>query len=169
MREYVSDLQDNNFFVPFVALVETWLCPEVDDAQINITGFNVFRQDRRMKKHGGVLLYVNKKIVIDSFELFDDGQCCAIICLSKLSKCFISCIYRPPNSTLPSFDSMLTFISNFVTLHNPINKFHLHLFGDFNLPGFCWEKTQVVNSFSQNPLHNKLTQFMTTHFLSQYV
>ena len=39
MREEISSLQKNNYFIPFVAIVESWLRPEIADAQINITGF----------------------------------------------------------------------------------------------------------------------------------
>ena len=138
-----------------MGLVETWLRPEVDNAQLYITGFNVFRQDRRNKSHGGVLLYVNKKIIIDCVENFDDDECCAVICLSKISKCFIGCIYRPPTSSLSSFSDLLSRITNFVSLHNPLNKFHLHLFGDFNFPDILWENNQAVST-SVKPLHVQL-------------
>ena len=73
MREYVTELQENHFFVPFVALVETWLCPEVDNAQIAITDFNIFRQDRIRKKHGGALLYINKNGILEKGVFFKDS------------------------------------------------------------------------------------------------
>ena len=74
MREEISSLQHQKFFIPFVAIVESWLRPEIADAQINITGFNVFRQDREKTLHGGVLLYINDKLVVDKYDTFNDDS-----------------------------------------------------------------------------------------------
>ena len=79
LREEIQSLQEKNFHIPFVALVETWLRPEIADAQINIDGFNIFRQDRDKVQHGGVLLYINNKISIDNSAFYNDDQCSAVI------------------------------------------------------------------------------------------
>ena len=139
LREEIDLLQENNFHIPFVALVETWLRPEIADAQININGFNIFRQDRDKVQHGGVLLYINNKISIDNSSYYNDDQCSAVICVSKKSKCIICNVYRPPTTTDSSFSNLLNFIRNFIQLYNVLDKLQLFIFGDFNLPNFCWD------------------------------
>ena len=107
LREEVQSIYDNNYNVPFIALVETWLRPEITEAQICVNGFNTFRCDREKRQHGGVMIYINNKIVIDTFECYNDDQCAAIICLSSLNKCIFCCLYRPPKADFPSFCAVL--------------------------------------------------------------
>ena len=40
-----------------IAIVESWLCPDISDHEICIPGYHLFRQDRN-RHGGGVLLYV---------------------------------------------------------------------------------------------------------------
>ncbi len=42
LREEIDFLKENNFSIPFIAIVESWLKPETNDAQINIDGFKIF-------------------------------------------------------------------------------------------------------------------------------
>ena len=74
-------LNKNNFSVPFIALAETWLKDDITEAEINIENYNVYRADRQRSAHGGVLLYVHEKIVIDSFLTFDDDICQGVFLL----------------------------------------------------------------------------------------
>ena len=67
-REEVASLRNNNFNIPFIALTESWLKPEITEAQLTIEGFNIFRCDREKSQHGGVLLYINNNIIIDCTE-----------------------------------------------------------------------------------------------------
>ena len=68
LKEEILSIRDKKYNVPFIAFVETWLRPEITEAQICITGFNTFRCDRVKKQHSGVLLYINDKLVVDKYE-----------------------------------------------------------------------------------------------------
>jgi hypothetical protein len=49
-----------------IGITETWLTGDVDNAEIAMEGYTVFRRDRyevKMGKHGGVALYVRDKVV----------------------------------------------------------------------------------------------------------
>ena len=94
LTEELIRLNNKNYPVPFLAVAETWIKPHITDAQINIKGYQVFRSDRKVSQHGGVLLYINDNIHINNFDTFDDDICSGVICLSKTSNCIISCIYR---------------------------------------------------------------------------
>ena len=121
-------------------------------------------------QHGGVLLYVNNKIVVDISDNYNDDQCGAVICVSKLSKLIICNIYRPPAASPDSFSSLLNFINSFLSLHNPLNKLHVAVFGDFNLPKFCWSHSgRLVSTFPNEPSYILFHEFLETNFLSQYV
>ena len=62
IREEIDELINCGFYIPFIAINESWLKDNISDAQIYIENFNVFRSDRKKSKNGGVVLYVNKNI-----------------------------------------------------------------------------------------------------------
>ena len=41
---------------------ETWLSPEINNAELLLDKYNIYRKDRSGKRGGGVLLAVNKHI-----------------------------------------------------------------------------------------------------------
>ena len=163
----IIKLKNSSTYVPFVAVAETWLKPHIADAQLCIDGYNIFRGDRNFKKNGGVLLYIHNDIIIDSSSSYDDGICNGVICISRKSKCFICCIYRPPNSGEDSFSRLLKFIDNFMAVHDPINKLHNYIFGDFNLPQISWNN--LISTKNITPEVAILEDFMDKHFFVQYV
>ena len=113
----IEKIQKKNFNIPFIAVVESWIKPHISDAQVAISGYNIFRADREHYKNGGALLYIHTSIIIDNYDFFDNDICSAIICFSKKSKCFIACVYRPPSSDKANFLQLLNFISNFIDIH----------------------------------------------------
>ena len=42
----------------------------VMDAQINIEHYYIFRSDRQKSKNGGVLLYIDKDIIVDKTDTY---------------------------------------------------------------------------------------------------
>ncbi len=42
-----------------IAITESWLHPEISDAEISIDGFSTFRSDRQNRRGGGVLVYIS--------------------------------------------------------------------------------------------------------------
>ena len=75
--ELESLITDSGEEVPvkFVAVTETWLWADHTDAQVNISGFNVSRSDRRSRGGGGVLLYSHENYPISEVEKYDDSFC----------------------------------------------------------------------------------------------
>ena len=116
LKDEIDAIQNDNFCIPFIGIVETWLKPSITDVQINIKGFNVFRSDREKSLHGGVLMYVHEKIVVDQYECFDDDVCEAVACVSKTQKSIFLCIYRPPTASSASFSNLLSFLNNFIII-----------------------------------------------------
>ena len=169
ITEEITALNRNNFNVPFIALVETWLTPVITEPEIKIANYNIFRSDRKSSQHGGILLYVHKSVVIDISSNFDNDVCGGVICLSSHSKCIIGCIYRPPTCELSKFKDLLLFLQHFLDKNNPNDKYNVCIFGDFNLPKFCWKFVDDTNSTSSAPSYTSLSNFMIKNFLSQYI
>ena len=60
IREMIEDLNEKKQSVPFIALCETWLKPEVTDAEVQIDQYEIFRSDRTQRLRGGVAIYAHK-------------------------------------------------------------------------------------------------------------
>ena len=167
LKEEVNNLAKNNVYVPFIAVVESWLKPFITDAQLNIENYNVYRSDRKLSKNGGALLYTHKDIIIDSSYSFDDNTCNGVVCFSKKSNCFIISVYRPPGSSEQSFSDLLNFLDNCITQHNAFEKLNIYIFGDFNFPKVCWNNLNDVSHKSKDLVN--LFNFLDTHLLTQYI
>ena len=144
LSERINHLNHKKQPVSFMAIVETWLKEHITDAQLHIQDYNIYRSDRSISKNGGVMLYIHNSITIDTFSLFDDDTCSAVICLSKNSNCIICCLYRPPNSSYNSFRNTISFLNNFILSHNTLDKLQIFLFGDFNFPNLSWHNDQIT-------------------------
>ena len=158
-----------NKCVPFVALTETWLKSYIDDAQIDIPGYNVFRSDRNARVGGGVLLYSHEKLPITQVETYDDKICQALICRCELTKSIICVLYRPPDCPVLSFRSCLDFLDSYIS--DELDSYQLSIFGDFNLPLVNWP-THVVSSggsVSSMECAALLLDFMAEHLSTQYI
>jgi len=115
---------------------ETWLDPNIKDAEAFSDEYKVYRRDRKGQQGGGVLLAINNIFISDEVEELHPGNDCEII-WSKLEikgskKLYISSYYSPKTSdekSLKSFD-----IS--VRRAGQIKNAALLIGGDFNLPGW---------------------------------
>ena len=67
---YIKDICiDEN--LEFLGLTETHLSSDVVDAEIAIDGYNILRQDRIGRTHGGVILYIKEKYKSIRFDPSD--------------------------------------------------------------------------------------------------
>ena len=131
--EYLSNLvnQENKSY-HVIALTETWLKPKIEDAQVSIPGFNIFRANRVIRERGGALLYINKNIPITKNEVYDDDICEAIFCTSLSTNTMISCVYKPCDVSEKSFSGMLHFLENCIKDTPEVCKYNLIILGDLN-------------------------------------
>ena len=58
-------------------ITETWLKESIDDSVLSISGYCVFRRDRKTDSHGGVCIYVNTER-LNNFTVLDDLNCCEL-------------------------------------------------------------------------------------------
>ena len=169
LKEEVKTINKDKLKIPFIAISESWLKPHIEDAQIVINNYNVFRADRKKSKNGGSLVYIHNEIPIEETDTFDDDVCSAVICSSKRWRCIIASVYRPPSSSKESFSKMLKFISEFIEKRRKSNKYQLFIFGDYNFPNIEWKEFDSDLSASQENQTSNLKNFMDNYFLTQYV
>ncbi|KER19546.1 hypothetical protein T265_15509, partial [Opisthorchis viverrini] len=115
-----------------IALTETWLTPDVSDAEISIDGYFIFRADSKRGRAGGVALYLHAALPIP-IVLADTTPapfCDALwvqIPLRGSDSLLLGVVYRSPSSP-PEDDQFLT-----QTLEQLSSKYHFtHLLLSFN-------------------------------------
>ena len=166
LKACIDEKTDDNIFVPFIALTETWLGPHIADAQVYLPGYDLVRSDRKGRLGGGVLLYVSNCFPISDLDAFDDGTCQALSCTLTTLKLNIFVVYRPPNADISSFNEALNFIG-LITDSLPHN-FQTIMCGDFNFPHVDWNLGDVLGGLSTTSACN-LINFSNSSMFSQYV
>ena len=144
--DYISE-QSKVESLDIIALTETWLREAIDDTEIKIPGYNVYRSDRKSEKnrnfpHGGVLLYIRESIIVNNISTFSNGVCKAIFADINSVKLSIFLVYRPPKTTLEQFREVMDFCRDRVQ-HLPSNQLIITM-GDFNFPKdvIAWAKSE---------------------------
>lgn len=137
-----------------VCITESWLDSTIDDCEISIQGYSVFRLDRS-RHGGGVLIYVKSLFTCSIlFKGTTEFECIVINIACSVnpslgSDVSICLFYRPPGSVYSLLDTLFDTLCNiFVSL---ASKFFL--IGDFNIdfltPSFLYHKLlSIVTSFN---------------------
>lgn len=89
----------------FIGISETWLDDSISDSEIELSGYSVYRHDRKNRRGGGVALYVleNVKHTLRR-DLEDDFEAIWIEMQLNKVKYLIGCVYRAPDKSLEVFD-----------------------------------------------------------------
>ena len=173
MPEISSIVQEEvskNHALPFIALTEIWSKSYIADAQLHVPGYLVSRSDRDSRVGGGVLLYSHVNIPISKTEKFDDGSCQGIFCQFRTIKTCVAVGYKPPNAPTSSFASLIHFFSRCKDVISD-ESYDFCFTGDFNLPAIDWERHTIFpgGTLDVQQSATLLLNFMSDHFLSQYV
>ena len=83
-----------------IGITESWANTDITDAELELTGYVMFRRDRIGRRGGGVILYVKESIQVYEIKLereadYDEAVWCKIV--SGNSKLTIGLVYRSPN------------------------------------------------------------------------
>ena len=134
-HSYISDLQPD-----IISVTETWANKNFNDALFQISGFKLFRSDRRSgSRGGGVCLYIKDSLqscALDVANSSNFSDCVwAEVYLQNKSSILVGVVYRPPNSSVAN-DSVL-----FELFHEASSLPHQFklISGDFNFPHIDWE------------------------------
>ena len=115
--QYLNDLtKDSNLL--FLALTETHLNKNILDAEIQIGNYNLFRQDRKDRSHGGTACYVHSSLCANIVESRSDCYCeIWIVEISDLDL-IVATIYRPPNCPAIKFKANIDLISKYLYIQS---------------------------------------------------
>ena len=127
-----------------IGLTETWLSEDIDDAEIQIEDFSIFRADRKQRSRGGAAAYLKSDLLCKSVLSYSNGVCEAVLVKCKKLDVLFGVIYRPPSTSLDEWKSCMKVLEeeiNLVQAHGDYRT--LVLMGDFNFPTLVWEDRLV--------------------------
>lgn len=149
--------------------VETWLSEDISSAEVFSDSYDVFRKDRQVGIHGGILVACKKDLILTRKEEFEveSELLWSQLELKGRHSLLIGTAYKPRHDD-----------KNFVCeLENSLGKisrkgrgYNILLAGDFNQPNIDWVNTTVVSNHSASKdTAESLLQTVTGFGLSQYV
>ena len=115
-------------------MVETWATAQINDAELFLEGYNMFRKDRIGGKGGEVILFIKENLAarLDnscSDVEFEESLWC-IVEISRI-KLLVRLCYRKPGSCEGNNDKLLKVLE---VAANHRGVYHLVIFGDLNYP-----------------------------------
>lgn len=125
-KQYITDYNHD-----IAGVTETWLRPDFDAATVTIDGFNLIREDRVVRRGGGVGIYIKNsiKFKIVSSGCLDFVEYIWVELILNSKNILLGVLYRPPRSNLESFfDYFEESLSNFYTTYD-----NIICCGDFNI------------------------------------
>ena len=137
---------------------ESWLKENSPCSAINVPGFNIFRNDRKQGRGGGVLCYVKETIRCNEINLIDCNlECLGLnIELSPEMSFTLIVLYRPPSSNISFYEKFRELLQQC-----DFNR-EVIVMGDFNVN---WEDKsskkhlkQVTDSFNLSQIINGPTR-----------
>jgi ribonuclease P/MRP protein subunit RPP40 len=160
IKELVLMIEDENADV--VAITETWLNDKIADEEMNISGYTLFRRDRKDKiklRGGGVAMYIKNELnpvckSEFSEDSFAESLWCSITCGSENT--LLGVCYRSPDSSESNDEKLYSLL-------NDISKYRVVVMGDFNFPELDWsnlDNLDVQNSFVDCLFNNFLLQLV---------
>ncbi|BHF71211.1 hypothetical protein SprV_0401426600 [Sparganum proliferum] len=118
-----------------VSLTESWLSENVDDRELMLPGFQLFRRDRRDRQGGGVVTYVKHGLLVS--EKTEQFACSAetiwlTIRVPGSQSLEVLTVYRPPRSDPEADARLLEELGRFALRPDVL------IMGDFNAPLIDW-------------------------------
>ena len=124
-----------------MCVTETHLTPEINDCEIILENFRLYRNDRKSgQKGGGSCIFVHRSISADFIPNFQAPDTIGIQTKVDGHSLKIVCVYRSQNLDFPSQNELLSQISKLQT--DPEEE--LILLGDFNFTNVNWD-SMIVN------------------------
>ena len=128
-------------------LTETWLSGDVTDDEIltDLPNFDVFRNDRKGARGGGVLIATSKLLSCSVVDITTDLEILWLLIRSTPLTLLLGVCYRPPQSS-PDFPQKFNNILNHLILKHPNAR--VLIFGDFNYPDIDWQDQAALSGTS---------------------
>ena len=116
----------------------------INDDEIYIPGYNIFRKDRTTGIGGGVCIYVKDRMQVNLRDdlMFENVEAIWIQMGQGGTKYLISCIYRPPSATLEYYERIVDMFECASMTEYPVISL-----GDLNFNYI------LDGTYSTNPIH----------------
>ena len=181
---FIQDLSVHNKLL-FIALTETWLRDHLD-AEVNIEGYKLFRQDRlrpklnrRGRDGGGTACYLKNEVAAGTDTIINfSNEAIEVLGLHiKVKNLILIILYRQPDnragghpSTHVHFKEALDILHEaFMQLPNPTPD--IIMCGDFNLPHAVWPMGEIKSGAStdEQTMIKDLKYFTNEFYLLQEI
>lgn len=131
-----------------ITISETWLTADIPDYVVDIPGYQLYRNDRKHVRGGGVAIYVRKCKNIANINIIlpDDNGCVEHLWLTTHingKKVGIGCVYRPPNCPYNNIQVIENFLADF-----SVSCEYFFCLGDLNIN--ILHKNTPENIFLEN-------------------
>ena len=143
-----------------ICICETWLTNDIQNSEISLPGYSLFRKDSLHKIGGGVAIYAKSNLSSSLIKLSSSLEFILISIFHLNVKLFIGCFYRPPSS--PNDTSFLLDLLSSSSINFSNNLF---LFGDFNhntLSSTPNPVSSLLDHFSLDQIIQSPTRFSST-------
>ena len=155
-----------------ISFTESHLNENILDAEINIKGFELYRQDRKEASKGGIVTYIKETIspMAKIVTAGSKGQVEYLCIYFKDKDLLFITIYRPPADNHRDFSEVLRCINE--CIDSLPRTPSIILTGDFNCPRIHWSNGLAINSpagLGQSSSPSSLITFANSHFLNQVV
>ena len=141
---YLRDLATSSS-CSMIVLTETHLSPSVQDAEVAIAGYNLYRADREERTHGGCAVYVREELTSSLVAAHSNSVCETLVVRVRPLDTLLVCQYRPPNCKFDDFSEALSVAQDAIdaTMKEESKVRTILTFGDFNFPFISWPSRQV--------------------------
>ena len=135
-----------------MGITESWCSEAVNDAEVRINEFKMYRNDRKTGRGGGVLLYVHEKFnsslcnEMNSLK-FPESIWCYIL-LDDGNKLLVGVVYRSPNCSDEGNNELRNMIKAAANIRGIEN---ILIMGDFNYPEIDFGRGTVEGPVDSEP------------------
>jgi hypothetical protein len=113
-----------------------------------MTGYQLLRADRTLRKGGGVVTYIRDDLPVSNIEEFSNNYCEFLACFIPNIKTAMITIYRPPSCPTIKFKEVIDNINNWIEQFENHGQLFPNLIfnGDLNFGSMnYWEPTDITN------------------------
>ena len=136
--ETVSDMLELNHSLG-IGLTETWLSEDIENAEIQIEDYSIYRADRSHRSRGGVAAYLRSDLLCKTAFSYSNSVCEALLIKCKKLDIVFGVLYRPPSTTVEEWNQCSKAVEEELDLIQAHGDYRtVVLMGDFNFPNLKW-------------------------------
>ena len=120
-----------------IGLTETWLSEDIENAEIQIEDYSIYRADRSHRSRGGVAAYLRSDLLCKTAFSYSNSVCEALLIKCKKLNIVFGVLYRPPSTTVEEWNQCSKAVEEELDLIQAHGDYRtVVLMGDFNFPEF---------------------------------